>query len=129
MSTKHKLIHITWTENLVDGRQVEELEKMTTMSFLRDGVPGPDDFLAEVEALSCEVAVVDQQLHCPELQRGDYEDFSTQEDKIKVCQNQTGFGWVGLGWVGLDCVKLGWTGLGWNGLDWTGLGWVGLGWV
>eukprot|EP00058_Branchiostoma_floridae_P013393 XP_002598881.1 hypothetical protein BRAFLDRAFT_90093 [Branchiostoma floridae] len=60
---------------------------VTSMRSAGEGRPSASDFLAEINKILFHIADIELQLASPELNAGDYEDFSKQEDKLKI-ENQ-----------------------------------------
>ncbi|XP_078699259.1 dystrophin-like isoform X33 [Branchiostoma floridae x Branchiostoma belcheri] len=61
---------------------------VTSMRTAGEGRPSASDFLAEINKILFHIADIELQLASPELNAGDYEDFSKQEDKLKAIKEQ-----------------------------------------
>ncbi|XP_048577310.1 dystrophin isoform X2 [Nematostella vectensis] len=66
--TKHRLAHVRWKTTLVTGAPADTVWPV----------------VEEITRLSDDVRVIEKLLSSSELQGADYEDFSSQEDKLKV---------------------------------------------
>ena len=80
MMGRHKLLSVSWRQYTAPKeRHFEEDEKDAAVRM----TPGWK-FVEEIKQVFEKIRVIENDLSSPELHGGDYEEFSKQEDKIKV---------------------------------------------
>ena len=80
MMGRHKLLTVSWRQYTAPKerhREADEADAEVRMS------PGWK-FVDEIKQVFEKIRAIENDLGAPELHGGDYEDFSKQEDKIKV---------------------------------------------